>query len=293
MVIALSLVSRLHLDYNLQHRLTRDTGLRILPQLLPPDVQSELLSRLLHRDLSNDRHRTNTHLHYNVSYPNANIDLGDSSTDAEPEKQPRKKYPRSFFYENPAAQFAPKDPSVHKPISVQDFLNRKLRWMTLGGQYDWTRKEYPSSVPPPFPEDVAALVKGIFPDMEAQAAIVNLYAAGDTLSIHRDVSEVCDRGLASISLGCDALFVIGLGESASKEETDTLSGDVQKDGEWLVLRLRSGDAVFMDEEARFAWHGVPKVLRDTCPAWLAEWPDGTGWMKNKRINLNVRQMQDL
>jgi len=53
-------------------------------------------------------------------------------------------------------------------------------------------------------------------------------------------------------------------------------------------------------EARFAWHGVPKIFSDTCPGYLASWPnDGgldvslspwDGWMKNKRINLNVRQM---
>ena len=53
-------------------------------------------------------------------------------------------------------------------------------------------------------------------------------------------------------------------------------------------------------EARFAWHGVPKIFPDTCPSHLASWPDVAGldksssqwhgWMKNKRINLNVRQM---
>lgn len=69
---------------------------------------------------------------------------------------------------------------------------------------------------------------------------------------------------------------------------------------YLVLRLRSGDAIYMTQEARFAWHGVPKVLKGTCPQYLEDWPaedDGRyeawrGWMKNKRINLNVRQIKD-
>lgn len=73
------------------------------------------------------------------------------------------------------------------------------------------------------------------------------------------------------------------------------------DGEkqYLLLRLRSGDAIYMSEEARYAWHGVPKVLKGTCPDYLEDWPaedskyeEWRGWMKNKRINLNVRQMRD-
>jgi hypothetical protein len=52
--------------------------------------------------------------------------------------------------------------------------------------------------------------------------------------------------------------------------------------------------------ARFAWHAVPKIFPNTCPSFLLNWPndenvDGPlsqwgGWMRNKRINLNVRQM---
>lgn len=68
---------------------------------------------------------------------------------------------------------------------------------------------------------------------------------------------------------------------------------------YLLLRIRSGDAIYMTQEARYAWHGVPKVLKGTCPDYLQDWPaeDGKyeewrGWMANKRINLNVRQMRD-
>lgn len=69
--------------------------------------------------------------------------------------------------------------------------------------------------------------------------------------------------------------------------------------QYLLLRLRSGDAIYMSQDARYAWHGVPKVLKGTCPDYLEDWPaeDGKfeewrGWMKNKRININVRQMRD-
>ncbi|KAE8445124.1 hypothetical protein EG329_013726 [Mollisiaceae sp. DMI_Dod_QoI] len=240
-------------------------GLFILPSLLPPFAQKGLLSRLLHRDLSDSKHMTNLHLHYDVSYPEDN---------------------RSFFSASPnSIAFHPKDTKVHKPLTVKTALEKKIRWVTLGGQYDWTNKVYPSEEPPVFPEDVAALIMDIFPDMEPQAAIINLYSPGDTLSLHRDVSEEVDKGLVSISLGCDAIFVIGL--------QDEKSGTTQS----AVLRLRSGDALYMTGGSRFAWHAVPKIIPDTCPAYLSDWPVEEfpawgSWMSNKRINLNVRQMRE-
>lgn len=157
--------------------------------------------------------------------------------------------------------------------------------MTLGGQYDWTAKQYPSAPPPPFPADLKKFLRRLFPEVDAQAAIVNFYSPGDTLSIHRDVSELCDEGLISISIGCEGLFVVG---SQDAKETAT-------------IRLRSGDAIYMTGSARYAWHGVPKILADTCPEWLCQWPAVNeneikcsvwqGWMANKRININVRQIK--
>jgi DNA alkylation damage repair protein AlkB len=152
--------------------------------------------------------------------------------------------------------------------------------MTLGGQYDWTAKRYPDSPPPPFPQDVAKLVNGLFVDVTPQAAIVNLYSPGDQLAPHRDIAESVGRGLVSISVGCAGIFVIGC---ADQEEV-------------LAIRLNSGDAVVMRGESRWAWHSVPKILAGTCPEELEEWDGGCehwkAWMKGKRINLNVRQMWD-
>jgi DNA alkylation damage repair protein AlkB len=163
-------------------------------------------------------------------------------------------------------------------------MQKSLRWITLGGQYDWTNKVYPKEMPPEFPADIGGVLEGLFPEMKSQAAIVNIYSPGDTLSLHRDVSEESDKGLVSISIGCDCLFIIGLGRDAS---------------DFIILRLRSGDGVFMSKESRFAWHGVPKIFPDTCPPYLAAWPaesgkyeEWRGWIKAKRINLNVRQMHD-
>jgi DNA alkylation damage repair protein AlkB len=163
-------------------------------------------------------------------------------------------------------------------------LNKKLRWITLGGQYDWTNKLYPAEAPPQFPPDIAELLQFLFPDlMTPQAAIVNFYSPGDTLSLHRDVAEECDRGLISLSIGCDGIFILGL------QDNDT--GELKK----VAIRLRSGDAVLMNGKSRYAWHGVPQIVKGTCPEWLKDWPgeqypEWKGWMEGKRINLNVRQM---
>jgi DNA alkylation damage repair protein AlkB len=243
----------------------------VFPRLLSEKLQIGLLDKIMHRDLSDPRHQTNVHFHHIMPYESHHDD--DAGIPY-----------LSFFAMNPGTVLQPKDPSLHKPISVEQMLRRKLRWVTLGGQYDWTRKAYPDETPPPFPEDIALLLKSYFPLVDAQAAIVNFYTPGDTLSIHRDVSEECNRGLISISIGCDGLFLIG-NDDASRH---------------AVIRLRSGDAVLMSGESRFAWHAVPKVIPDTCPAAIQDWPHTPvrgqykhwhAWLKTKRINLNVRQMR--
>jgi len=243
-------------------------------------MQKLVLQQLLHRNLSDPKHQTNLHLHYKVPYPhNTSKFAGEKATNSAD----------SFFSFSPnsTVKFEPKDSHVHKALSISQVMQKKLRWVTLGGQYDWTNKMYPQEEPPAFPADLAALLEGLFPDMKAQAAIVNLYSPGDTLNLHRDVSEECDRGLISISLGCDCIFLIGL----ENQVQNGISACV-------AIRLRSGDAVYMSKESRYAWHGVPKILSGTCPSYLEDWPAGSdgqyedwrGWMKNKRVNLNVRQM---
>ncbi|KAI1823779.1 hypothetical protein F4861DRAFT_531353 [Xylaria intraflava] len=257
-------------------------GLLILPSLLPPSIQKSLLSKMIHRDLSNPTHRTNLHLHYDLPYRDGDVDDRDS---------------RSFFSYAPEspATFTPKDPEVHRPLSIKQVLERRLSWVTLGGQYNWSDREYPDQKPPEFPKDIAGFLQTLFPETLAQAAIVNFYTPGDTMMMHRDVSEQIDKGLVSLSIGCDALFMIAPNEFGKLAEDK--HGDSPKKP-YLLLRLRSGDAIYMSQDSRYAWHGVPKVLKGTCPDFLEDWPseDGKfeewkGWMRNKRINLNVRQMK--
>ncbi|KAF5024080.1 hypothetical protein F66182_3824 [Fusarium sp. NRRL 66182] len=204
---------------------------------------------------------------------------------------------KSFFAISPdtPASFLPKDPNVHKPLSIKQVMQRKLHWVTLGGQYDWTNRVYPEELPPQFPDDISRFLEGLFPETVAQAAILNFYTPGDTMMMHRDVSEETDKGLISLSLGCAGLFMIAPSDLSADSQSEA-----SDEKQYLLLKLRSGDAIYMTQESRYAWHGVPKVLKDTCPSYIQDWPardDDTfmewrGWMKNKRINLNVRQMRD-
>lgn len=276
-----------------------------MPALLPREVQWNLLDRLLHRDLANPDHRTNVHTHYRIPYelstPGTSDRVGPWFEKNAEENEP------SFFNCDPNQpdNFSAISPEIHRAITAEQFLRRKLRWLTLGGQYDWTRKEYPPVQPPKFPEDIGDLIHGMFPHMRPEAAIVNVYSPGDTLALHRDVSENSDKGLVSISLGCDGIFILGLEGEGEGE------GEPSAEPQCLAIRLRSGDALYMSGATRYAFHGVPQVIPSTCPDWLDAWPAPSnlpeaegengiasgkyeawrGWLASKRINLNVRQME--
>ena len=262
-------------------------GLRVLPGLIPEKIQVKLLSSLLHGNLANPQHKTNVHAHYSLPYEAC-------SKPEAPAGSSREASSASFFHLSPESPvpFLPLHHSTHKSFTVRQFLSSKLRWMTLGGQYDWTAKRYPSDKAPTFPKDLAYLVETLFPQVKAEAAIMNVYTPGDFLSVHRDVSEESSNGLISISLGCDGIFIVGI-------QSD---GDLEP--QCAIIRLRSGDAILMSGHARFAWHGLPQVMPNTCPGWLLDWPADTecrspeedsfapwrGWMASKRINLSIRQM---
>lgn len=261
-------------------------GLRLLPSLLPPECQAILLDRLFHRDLSNPLHKTNIHEDYDIPFPPTSDEDGHSQ-------------PSFFSYPecSKSQMFIPLNPkSNHKPMNTSQFLRKKLRWLTIGSQYDWKTREYPTSSPTPFPNDITALVTSLFQNsFTPESGVVLLYSPKDYMPVHRDVSEECERGLASFSLGCDGLFLVARDKNL---EDDT--NDEKREQEIVVIRVRSGDVVQMGGETRWAWHAMPKVMAGTCPPWLEDWPagDGTpgeyetwkGYMKGKRLNISCRQV---
>ena len=259
-----------------------------MPRLIPPEIQVKLLSSLLHDNLANPRHNTNVNMHHVLPYEACRNGGADSSRLSEA-------FPNSFFHISPDSSelFVPVNKDTHKDFTISQFFSSKLRWMTLGGQYDWTTKRYPPGDGPVFPEAIASLIHDLFLKMKPQAAIMNIYKPGDSLNMHRDVSEESDNALVSVSLGCDGIFIVGLQPRHDLEP------------KYAVIRLRSGDIVYMDGPARYAWHGVPQVIPNTCPRWLRCWPANIngqgqkedtfnawrGWLANKRVNLSVRQIK--
>jgi alkylated DNA repair protein alkB family protein 1 len=167
----------------------------------------------------------------------------------------------------------------------------RLRWTTLGHQYNWTKKEYHFDRVPPFPNSISSICLDIVTAFEhilpydprrwkPEAGIVNFYQPGDSLMAHQDKSEPNPHApLLSISLGLDCAFLMGTHDRNDKP---------------IALRLSSGDLVVMFGQARRAFHGVPRVFEDTCPSYLLsdelEWKDFKEYISHTRMNINVRQV---
>ncbi|KAF0511022.1 Alkylated DNA repair protein alkB-like [Gigaspora margarita] len=196
------------------------------------------------------------------------------------------------------------DPSPSPTVSIlpPSQLIRKLRWITLGYQYHWSTKSYHFDRRFQFPQDIndltTAVVKAIdglgYPDdsfvhkydvkkWKPEAGVVNYYQLKDNLMAHVDRSEInMDAPLISFSFGHSCIFLIG----GTTRETAP-----------LALYLRSGDISIMCGPSRGCFHGVPRILEETLPTYLApnnvedpEWDIYGDFMSTTRINVNVRQV---
>jgi alkylated DNA repair protein alkB homolog 1 len=112
------------------------------------------------------------------------------------------------------------------------------------------------------------------------AALVNYYTPGDTLSGHVDDAETnLSKPLVSLSLGCPAVFLMG-----------ARNRDVAPTALWL----RNGDVVVLVGEARKCYHGVPRVLSmEQAGLEAAERCEFTAFeqhMRSRRINVSIRQV---
>ncbi|XP_057858579.1 alpha-ketoglutarate-dependent dioxygenase alkB isoform X2 [Cryptomeria japonica] len=139
-------------------------------------------------------------------------------------------------------------PSKSKSIAASTLV-KKLRWATLGLQFDWSKRNYDVSLPHvKIPHKLSQLAKELArPAMQkgefhAEAAIVNYFGSDDMLGGHLDDMEAdWSKPIVSISLGCKAIFLLG-GES--REDTP------------FAMFLRSGDVVLMAGPARQCFHAT-------------------------------------
>eukprot|EP00216_Chloropicon_sp_CCMP2111_P000993 CAMPEP_0198246660 /NCGR_PEP_ID=MMETSP1446-20131203/46086_1 /TAXON_ID=1461542 ORGANISM="Unidentified sp, Strain CCMP2111" /NCGR_SAMPLE_ID=MMETSP1446 /ASSEMBLY_ACC=CAM_ASM_001112 /LENGTH=368 /DNA_ID=CAMNT_0043930983 /DNA_START=270 /DNA_END=1376 /DNA_ORIENTATION=- len=174
-------------------------------------------------------------------------------------------------------------------------LLEKLRWVTLGPQFNWTERRYindakvrqlPDRLKCQAEEAVSQL--GIhsdtFVEYSADAALLNFYGVKDTLGGHRDdAEEDLSQPIVSMSIGCDAIFLLGY-------ET--------KEGAPTPMLLRSGDTVVLAGPARRCYHGIPRILSSsnvtTRPISDERSPnDGAveRYLSNHRINVSIRMVR--
>ncbi|KAL9256997.1 Alpha-ketoglutarate-dependent dioxygenase alkB-like protein [Drosera capensis] len=173
-------------------------------------------------------------------------------------------------------------------------LLRKLRWSTLGLQFDWSKRSYNVSLPhKKIPNALCQLAKKMAApamltgeEFRPEAAIVNYFALGDALGGHLDDMEAdWSKPIVSISLGCKAIFLLG---GRSRED------------EHIAMFLRSGDIVLMAGEARECFHGVPRIFTDKLHSEIAPIEEHLlndeedscflEYIRTSRININIRQV---
>ena len=135
----------------------------------------------------------------------------------------------------------------------------KIRWITLGYQYDWTNRSYKKEKYVPFPIKLAQLCTDLTAsinndtnyNLHPEAAIINFYQNGNIMGGHQDdVESTFDHPVLSISIGCPCIFLLG---------------GFNKEDDPLPILLRSGDVLFMGGPSRLRYHGVPKVFINEAP----------------------------
>ncbi len=164
--------------------------------------------------------------------------------------------------------YTPTMPKSGTPFSVAMTNFGTLGWMSDKGGYRYQAQHPVTGEPwpdiPPVLLDAWNILTGY--GAPPEACLVNLYAAGAKMGLHRDADEpVRDAPVLSVSLGDTAQFRIG--GPARKDPTKNFP-------------LASGDVLSFGGPARMAYHGVTRVLSGT--SQLIE--DGG------RINLTLRRV---
>ncbi|KAK6621359.1 hypothetical protein RUM43_011665 [Polyplax serrata] len=187
---------------------------------------------------------------------------------------------------------------------------KKLRWATFGYHHNWNTKVYSESSKSEFPPDLKRLCHCLadilnFKNFDPQAAILNLYNFGSSLSGHTDHSEVnLEAPLFSFSFGQSAIFLIG-GKTVEENA--------------VPLLIESGDIIIMSQYSRLCYHGIPRIIAANKEAWNSsnvtqnklsnnshdkifdddiieelydskQWTPYNEYVNKNRINLNIRQV---
>jgi alkylated DNA repair protein (DNA oxidative demethylase) len=167
-----------------------------------------------------------------------------------------------------APLFTPVMPKTGKPFSVCMTNLGPLGWVSDRAGYRYQALHPATGRPwPRMPELLLALWRrlgGYAHDPEA--CLVNYYAAGARMGLHRDEDEAdLTAPVMSVSLGDTALFRIG--GPARRDPTRS-------------IKLASGDVLIMGGASRLCYHGIDRIL----PGTSTLLPEGG------RINLTLRRV---
>lgn len=173
-----------------------------------------------------------------------------------------------------APLFIPRMPRTGRPFSVRMTNCGPLGWVSdeTGYRYQPTHPE--TGRPwPPMPETVLAAWRELarYPH-PPEACLINYYAPGTRMGLHRDEDEEDFAApVLSLSLGDSAIFRVG--------------GPTRR-GPTHSYRLASGDAVVLGGESRLAYHGIDRILPGTSDLLTGDplLPEGG------RINLTLRRV---
>ncbi|MGD0531177.1 MAG: alpha-ketoglutarate-dependent dioxygenase AlkB [Methyloceanibacter sp.] len=174
---------------------------------------------------------------------------------------------RSIIAEAPL--FTPIMPRTGKPFSVRMTNCGPLGWVSdKQGGYRYqathpeTRKPWPA-MPPTLLQLWREVAR--YP-ASPEACLVNYYATGAKMSLHRDEDEQdFSAPVLSVSLGDTAIFRVG---------------ELSRRGPTRKFELNSGDVVVLGGEDRLAYHGIDRIL----PASSDLLPEGG------RFNLTLRRV---
>ena len=181
---------------------------------------------------------------------------------------------------------------------------KKLTWSNIGIKYDWTARKYDmNNVTFDIKDNMKTLCDDVNEIMNSidnsdiydgkwkemkvfskniipQTSIINFFECNTKRPMggHRDNAELINAPLISVSLGNTAIFLIGY-ENKSFDEI-------------YPIYLRSGDVLIMSGDSRFKIHSVSRVLNNT---FNESFNDKIidSYMKNSRINFNIRQVYDM
>lgn len=167
-----------------------------------------------------------------------------------------------------APLFLPVMPRTGKPFSVRMSNCGPFGWVSDINGYRYQSTHPLTGEPwPAIPQILMDLWRNVAPDApEPEACLINFYETSAKMGLHQDRDEeTFDAPVVSVSLGDTATFRVG---------------GTTRGGKTSSFRLASGDVIVLGGDARLAYHGIDRILKDT----------STLLKNGGRINLTLRRV---